>query len=483
MQLHKISSNIFIALISRTATSIIGLGIVGIMSRSLGTEGYGEYATILAYLLIFAILADFGLYTLMVREISRPDADESFIASNIFTLRLIIVLLTLGSALLIAYLFLPYPPTVKIGILLGSVFTVSSSLSQIVGGIYQKYLSFYVVSISDALTRLIQLLLVVLAWWQNAGLLAYVAAMASASALHFLFVFVYAQRTLTVNLRINWAYWKKILKNAFPIAVSLVFTAIYFRIDTLMLSLLKPQSDVGIYGLAAKFLEVTVFLPALYMGLIMPLLSKEAVADLKKFRELFQRSMELLILTAIFAFLFIALFAQQIISVLGGKEFSLSAQPLSILAMAIALIFLGNLGGQSAVALNLQRRAMWIYLGGAVLNTMLNLLFIPRFSYNGAAFTTVITEIFVTMLLFNLISHKLSTSIDWTKIKKALLAGILTSGIIGLLIPRSIYLAVGLSPLCYVIFLWLSGALNRAEIRSLFQEGHFPLTYLEESPN
>ena len=84
MAIRSIFANFSIASLSRLILGGISLVIVAFLTRYLGVSGYGDYSTILAYLFLFTILADLGLYSMLVREISRPNVDESNIASNIF---------------------------------------------------------------------------------------------------------------------------------------------------------------------------------------------------------------------------------------------------------------------------------------------------------------------------------------------------------------------------------------------------------------
>ncbi len=83
----RIAYNTIIAAGARIIGLALSLVILGFITRYLGQAGFGYYATILAFLYFFTILADLGLYSICLRDISRPRADEKKIASNAFTLR------------------------------------------------------------------------------------------------------------------------------------------------------------------------------------------------------------------------------------------------------------------------------------------------------------------------------------------------------------------------------------------------------------
>ncbi|TSC91142.1 MAG: polysaccharide biosynthesis protein [Parcubacteria group bacterium Gr01-1014_2] len=412
--MNSIYKNFFIASVSRFITAIVGLAIISFLTRHLGLAGYGAYETVLSYLFIFTVLADFGLHVVHVREISRHPDKESFISGNIFTLRLISLFLVVISAFIIG-LFLPYSEEIKKGILVASIFVIFSSLSQILAGIFQKYSAFYSVSFSDVLTRLIQLGLVVYAVNKGFGLLAFIWILSLTAGIQFLIILLLSRRFVAFSLTFDFSYVKNVLKVSLPVAASILFTAIYIRTDALMLSLMKPQADVGIYRLAAKILETIVFFPALLVELTMPSFSALAQTS-GLFNRIFKKTFNILFLMAIPVVAGLFLFAEPIVLILGGEEFISSAAPLRIMALVVGMVFLNNLGGKALIALEFQKAGMWIYLSGAVLNIISNLIVIPRYSYIGASLTTLMTEIIVTVMMFLVLYKKAGLKPDFKNI-------------------------------------------------------------------
>src|SRR3989339_346134 len=112
---RKIAYNSFVSSGARVVGLALSLITLGLVSRYLGQAGLGYYATVLAFLYFFTILSDLGLYSICLREISRPGADEAKIFSNAFTLRFFAGLVTFGLAPLIV-LFFPYSSEIKLGV-------------------------------------------------------------------------------------------------------------------------------------------------------------------------------------------------------------------------------------------------------------------------------------------------------------------------------------------------------------------------------
>jgi len=440
----KIASNTLISYTGRIISTAFALVTIGFITRSLGQEGFGQYTTVLAFLSLFVILADLGLHSLMTREISRSaphSSDEkgerdgiSVISSNFFTIRASASLLFLFAGIGAAFLF-PYSVEVKVGIGIGAIGFFFLSLHQLLLGVFQKHLAMHLAALAEVAGRSAQLLMVYIIYmwgvrhptYTNEFFL-YLVAMSAASVIIFSLTFLAAQKYIKVGLRFDFTYWRQIVKTTWPIALSIVLTLIYFKIDTIFLSLMKPAADVGIYGVAYRVLEGLIFFPAMFAGIMMPILSRDAVSDMAHFKIVFQKSFRAI---AIFALPLVGggwVLAYSISHLIGGKEFIVAGAPLQALFVATGIIFFGNILGRAVIALDLQKKAVIAYLLGVVLNVVLNLIFIPTHTYMGAAWSTVVTELLVVMFLFWLVWRKTKVSFDIRGITKAAFAAAVMSG-------------------------------------------------------
>ncbi len=469
----KIAYNTIISTMGRVIGVALSLVSIGFIARYLGQEGFGSYALVLAFLSIFNILADFGLYSLMIREISRPGVDEKKIVSNIFTLRIIVLLVFLSLAF-IAVWFFPYAKQVKIGVAIGAASFLFLSASQVLMGIFQKYLRTDKAALAEVLGRVVQLGLVVSFIHLDFGFFSILVALIISAVLIFILNFFFARRYVPLTLAFDFSYWKKLLKAALPIAASIVLILIYFKIDSIFLSLgfinrssVNPISDVGIYSIAYKVLEGLIFFPAMFVGLIMPLLSKYAFSKPGQFKKIFQKTLDMLIIFIVPLIIGLLILSLPLVVLIGGKEFSASALVLQILSIAIGLIFLGNLFGCSIIALNKQKTGAWIYFGGMVFNVIANLIFIPRYSYLGAAATTVFTELLVTALMLVLIWKTISYFPSFKIIFKTLFAGLIMGVVICYFQAWNLFLLIGLGAVIYIGMLYLIKGITKEEILML----------------
>lgn len=75
MATKKVYLNTVAQIAGKISTALISIFLVKILTNYLDLAGYGLYSKIYNYLSIFSVVADLGLYTITVREISDNKDD------------------------------------------------------------------------------------------------------------------------------------------------------------------------------------------------------------------------------------------------------------------------------------------------------------------------------------------------------------------------------------------------------------------------
>lgn len=466
---QKIAQNFLISIIGRVTASALGLVSFAFITRGLGLEGFGDYSIIFAFLYIFSVFADFGLYNISTREISKPDANEKSIIANAFIARIILLMLFLGTSLLIVF-FTPYSFQVKIGVLAAVPGIALLSLSQVLMGIFQKHLKTLIPALADISARVIQLALVFYLYKTHAGLQSFIFAFVLGSAFNFVIIYYFARKYTEFRFHLaRLSKIKTILKESWPLAVSSILVLIYFKGDTIILSLLKPSEDVGIYNVAYRILENILFFPAMFVGLVMPLLSNYFVLDINKFKSVFQKTFDFLVVVGIPLAVGGIYLAPHIMSIISGSGFEQSSEPFQVLMFAMIFIFFGSLFGNAIIAIHKQKEVMYVYGAAAVFNILGNLYFIRKFSYLGSAWMTAATEIFVSLLMFWIIYKTINYLPDLKVLGKAIL-GSLCMYFVLLVFPLQVFMVLfPLGIAVYFIFMYLVKGITKEDMMELLQ--------------
>lgn len=408
--------------------ALVGLVTVAILSQHLRELGFGQYSTVVAYLGFFAVLADFGLYLYTVREISKPTGDHKQILSNAVGLRFTTSLVLLIAGALVAQV-LPYDPVVKKTMFVGVAAFLFTSLNQVLIGVFQKHLVQYLVVVSETAGRVVNLAVIFFAIRYDLPLWAFIAAMILGNGAAFLLTLRWAKKYEPFSLAFDFVIWKQILKESWPLIFSVILNLLYFKADTVILSFFRTQEEVGIYSLPYKLLEGLLAFPAMFVGLVMPILSRTAFASWTEFRQIWQRAFDALVLMGILVIVVFEFFAKEIIFLLErGQGFADSAGLLQILILAVMIIFCGTLFGYTVVAVNEQRAMIKGYLLGAVLGLALYFVLIPNFGYWGAAWGTVATEAVVAVYAYNLVSKRSGQNLSFRIIARSAPAALALAG-------------------------------------------------------
>lgn len=433
------------------------------MSRYLGTGGFGDYNIVLVYLYIVVAVSDLGLYSILSREISKPGSNESGLISNIFGLR-IFSILAFFVVSFVALWFMPYSWSVKTGILIASPGFLFLSTNQILMGVFQKHLRTIWPVIGDFVTRIVQLILVILFIYFKLDFLFFIFAMSASSLIGFLVNLIFAKRLVEFSLVFKWSFSREILKKSWPLAVSSVLTLIYFKMDSFMLSLMKPSAEVGIYSAAYKVFEGLLFFPAAFSGLMLPLMANVVDGQMDKFKMYYKRSMDFLIIITLPIVAGGIILSRKIALLIGGKEFLSASLPIKILMAALFFVFLGNLFGNVIIALDKQKKMVYVYGAGVIISTVFNLIFIPRYSYMATSMATLLTEMVVNSALFFVILKEIKYWPFDARFVKALFSSFIMAGFLQFFINWNLLVLVIFGAIIYSAALLAIKGVSKQEI-------------------
>lgn len=469
MLARKIALNSLISATVRVAGIVVSLATIGFITRYFSRAEWGEFSIILAFGGIFAVLADLGLYQMMVREISREGALENKIINNIFTLRLFSSLFIFVLAPVFSFLF-PYSNLTRIGIALGMIGFWFLTDVQVLIGIFQKHLRMDKVALAEFAGKIIQLLAVVWFIKEELSFLWIVLTVVLGGLANFLIIWRLLAGHAKLRLEFDFSFWKDIWIKSRSLAVANILVMIYFYANAIIISIFWPAEDVGIFRLSYKVLEGLIFLPTMFVGLIMPLLSRFALTDFSAFKKIFQRAFDILM---IFGWPFVLggiIVSPQIIQLLGGGQYQESIPVLKILMAAVGFIFLGTLFSYGLIALEKQKILLKISAVGMVLNLVLNLVFIPKYSFLAAAWITVLTEGLVLALMFFVFWRFWKLFPSFLVSLKSFLAALVMSFFVCYFFPGNLLGSVLFGGLVYFLALWLFGGLSFKEMKELFEK-------------
>ncbi len=468
---NKIFSNTLWQVIIRTINILIGVFSLALITRILGQTGFGFYTTVFAFVQMFMILADLGLYLALLREISSVEGrkQESKVVNNIFTIRLIASLAVLVFAPLVVQVF-PYDQAVKTGVIFFSFAFFFQSLVSTLTAVFSKKLAMPKVAIVDLFNKLIFFLSLAYLFTIGGDLNTILIIASVVNGLSFVLLCLFLRKYVSLNLAWDFKYWKKIFYYTWPLAVTVVLNLVYFKADTLVLSIYHSLESVALYGAPYRVLEVLVTFPHMFMSLILPLFTAAWIKNnIDKVRGLFQNTFDLFSIIVVAMIAGTWLVSKPIMILLAGQEFAASGSILNILVLATASIFFGTLLTYLVVALQIQRQMIKYFLISAIVGMIGYFIFIPLYSYWGAAYMTLLVEVLIWIFAYMVIRKHIQLKLKYNVLLKSVLAGILMF-IAGWLIKDiNIILTILVSAVVYILTLYFTKAVDKQLIKEVFK--------------
>lgn len=478
----KIAYSAGAQMIGKLAGILVSLATVAALFEYLGIEGVGKYTTVFAFVAFFSIFADFGLQWTLIRELSISE-NKNKVFKNIFTFRLFLALFVHLICFAFVWLF-NYSHDVKIavGIITLAWFFLTMN-STLVGVFLNKYRMDIAVG-AEVIGRIATLAIIYLMIYFEASFYIIMASYIVGNALNFFINLFACSKYIQIGFSFDRVYLKRVINQALPIGITMMFGFIYYKMDSLMLSFMKGMVDVGIYGTPYKLLEVLQYIPTMLLGAAFPLITSYAVNKDARLNSAFQKQFDALMVLSAPIVLATFVLAVPIISFIAGSrgdEFISSSTVtimgysmtsvtcLRILIFSVGINFFTALYNYLVVSIGGQKALVYPTIFFAVFNVILNLLLIPRFSYIGAALATLTTEVLVVGMTYAVSRRFIIIPLKFNRIPKVILSSLVMGAVayIALLANVHILLICVLCAAIYAICIYALNVLPDGFIKSL----------------
>lgn len=392
---NSLKVNAVLNIIKQCCAIIFPLITFPYVSRTLGVEAYGKVnfsSSIISYI---SLLAGLGVSSYAVREGARIRDDknkfEKF-ASEVFSIN---VVSTVIAYVLLAILVLfwkklePY----RVLIVILSINVLLTTLgTDWINTVYEDFLYLtirYVLCQSIAVVTTLLFVkkpddVALYAFFSNLGTI-------FANILNLFYI----RRTLRIN--VNFTLKMNVKHHFRPIMLlfgNMISSMIYLYSDTTMLGILASDAAVGYYTVSSKIYSLLKQVINAVSNVLTPRLSHDFENKAKKnMTNNINSVLGALLVVVIPITMGMLCMGREIILLIAGKEYLEAYPALSILS--VTLIFSTYACIFVSVIMLAQRKDKEILIASgisAAVNILLNLILIPQYSYNAAAFTTFISE-------------------------------------------------------------------------------------------
>ena len=214
------------------------------------------------------------------------------------------------------------------------------------------------------------------------------------------FGYLSLKKIITIRPHFVWSKIKKTIFNSYLIGLSSVFALLYLNFDVVMLGYMKSNYDVGIYNSAVKIYLILAIPFQLIFSSFYPSLTKGYYQKSNIIKNIFTRYLKYQLVFGVALMSFSLIFCPYIVKIFLGTKYIPSILPLRILSINIFIVSVSYSFGNPLIAWGMQKYHTISLAVGAIVNIVLNFILIPYYSYIGAAYVTVASELIVCILLF-----------------------------------------------------------------------------------
>ncbi|NQZ56649.1 MAG: flippase [Lentisphaeraceae bacterium] len=247
---------------------------------------------------------------------------------------------------------------------------------------------------------------------------------------------------------------KNVFVRGFPFSMTSLFVMISFYVDSVMLGHFSI-AEVGLYNASYRIIIVAAVLSGGLCHVLFPRISRlSKEGEFQQCNALLSTSTRLFIL--VFGGLVVGalLLGNQLMPAVYGEAFEDSGILFVMLAPLILLASLTSLYGLSLEAMGLQKVIIKISMFSASFNVLSNLIFIPYMGAQGAAITTVLTELLSLVNFLRYLNKLEHITIKKSAVREGLLWLIPLSLLLLPLSLLDIWLALPIGGTIWVVYLW-----------------------------
>ncbi|HEY2003590.1 MAG TPA: oligosaccharide flippase family protein, partial [Candidatus Saccharimonadia bacterium] len=249
--------------VGRVVTAAIGLVTVAITTRYLGLEVYGQLATVSIFLSVFMVLTDAGFINVTVRELSKNPDRSRQILGNVLALRsgagLVIALLSAGLGSLLYRS--GNQANVRLGIAVLSGTLLLSAVQTTFTTVIQARIENYLLVVGELANKLVVLAGVLWAMRSGGGFYGVVLAYLVGAVAWFVSDVWLALRRERPTLVVDPMYLRGLVVATIPYSAAVIINTLYFRADGFLLSVMRDSTQVGLYSVGYKVVELTMSFP------------------------------------------------------------------------------------------------------------------------------------------------------------------------------------------------------------------------------
>jgi O-antigen/teichoic acid export membrane protein len=395
---NSITKNTSYLTLALAMQKVISFTYFTLLARNLGPENLGKYYFAISFTTIFALIIDLGLMNVLTREVAKKKDQAQRYLGNILTLKTPLLVLCLLSVFVVINL-LGYDDITKQLVYISAIAMALDSFTTTFFAVTRSFHNLKYESIGAIGFQAIVMILGLSALYSGMGLKWIMSAMLAGSLTNFIYSWyvVKIKLGLQIKLQYNKDLAITIIKIAIPFGIYILFNRTFLHIDSVLLSLLAGDKEVGLYQIAFKIIFALQFIPLAFTASFYPAMSFYWKNNKQQLVTSFERALKYLLIISLPIAAGVFSIADKVV-LLFKEQFIESTLPLQIIIISAVFVFINFPIGSFLNACDRQKRNtinMGIVLA---ISIAMNTILIPKYQAVGASITVLFANMVMTIL-------------------------------------------------------------------------------------
>jgi O-antigen/teichoic acid export membrane protein len=469
--LFELARDSALAIIFHVAPRFVNALTFILIGRLAGPAQAGIFSLATTYLLIITVSIS-GLDDLLIRQVTRePERANSYL-SNFLLLRIVSSIGLYFALLIIVQNVLHYAATTAVPIAILTLSVLPDSIALVSQGVLLGQRNFappaIVLSIANGLKLVFGVIvlangggLVEIAWiWLIGNILSMIVMLAIA---------IKQVGGIRQSDWFNFSLLRKHWRTALAFSVATVLITLDAQTDTVLLSILRNETQVGWYGAATTITSSLLVFAQAYRFAVYPLMTRYATQSSNHLAGLFQKSIHYMSAIVMPLVIGVIIFAPPLVETVFGLSFLPTVGTLQVLAISLLFFFLGEPCNRLMLVMDRQNVIVKFLAISAMFNIVLNLLLIPPYGATGAALARTCSSIAFFILNLSYIIQHLIPSHRFTSLARPAIASFAMAVVAKSLFPISVLFSIVGGSIAYLFVAWKIHVILGEDAKSLRQ--------------
>ena len=376
--------------------------LVILAGRILGDSNYGMFSLALAIASIFEMPIDFGLGTLIVRDVARDRGLAARFLHSVIPWKLILSIVVMLMLIPTAHI-LGKSWDARVAIYAMGLAIVLRSFKATTHAFFQAFERFDLVLLTTYTERILVVTICGLTLFKTRSLLPFTFAFALARVPDLIFSYWLLNRSITkFGWRTDARLMKTIQMDALPFGSLNIVTVLYAYLGTVILGAFRAPYEVGWYSAGYRVYEGLTMFPFILSVVLLPRLSNLYVGDRSRHAELSVRSLKYGLILSVPVLILGWLLAPWILTTIFGPEYVHGTQALRMLVVASVFMFSNRLLNTILISTDKQTAVLRASAFGLAVSACAHVVLVRLYGATGAGISALIAEACVFFLFMRI---------------------------------------------------------------------------------